>query len=77
MRDVRPDNVCSGSKAVLVSRRLQCPVCPRADIEDCPKGAVPVIAAICGTGGYGISAKGLDYSGLMLAARITLAHFSV
>src|SRR5262245_40355579 len=34
------------SKAVLVSCRLQCPVCPKGDIVDCLKGAIPVKAVV-------------------------------
>ena len=50
----------------------------RADIgETIPKMQSPVIAAIRLTGGYGTSSVRLVHSGLIFAARITLAHFSV
>jgi hypothetical protein len=34
----------NGSNSALRPRRLQCPVCPKSDIVDCPKGPIPVIA---------------------------------
>src|SRR5262245_28128955 len=50
VQELRPAEVRCGSKAVLVSCRLQCPVCTKADIVDCTKGAILVMAAVRLTG---------------------------
>src|SRR5262245_10084899 len=72
LRDFDPAYDRCGSKAALVSCRLQCPVCPKGDIVDCPKGAIPVNCRHSPNGIYGILGRIADHSALMLAARITL-----
>src|SRR5262245_42063711 len=75
LRDFNPAYVGSGSKAVLQPCRLQCPVCPKADIGNCPQGQ----SRDCShspNGLYGtLGCEWTCYS-LIFAARMTLPHFS-